>query len=351
MHKFRNETGSEVPKYGVFKIGDPVITPTDNLNQWLRIQSFEGLTPTADCDFAITQEAYKSTADALKPCVVDGTTPVTIDVTDEAHTHAKAGTTVDKLVSDSSGPAKIVWKESGTGDKKALIHLGIAGAAGGDTVDAMANDPTASIASRTTSFSTTGTETKQIGIGGINPTRTTNTDAFGSYRIKLAGTYFVEWNLEVVLNSTDQGSSGTVATGVPEAPELPIHLVTSGALRIRGYLYDSGGAYTDGTILDEKNCGSRWQLLPNDDTFFSDPNFDSGERYHIKVSELFSLTQTTLDSLTNNEALLYLEGQLIKATGTFGTSTASVITSFSCLRIDKQMNSGGEIDITAYVAP
>lgn len=127
MHKFRNETGATVPKYGILKIGDPVVTPTDNENQWKRVQSFEGETPTTDCDFAITQESYKSTADALKPCVVSGTSPCTINVTDAAHTHAVAGTTVDKLVSATSGPAKILWKESGTGDKNAFVLLGQSG--------------------------------------------------------------------------------------------------------------------------------------------------------------------------------------------------------------------------------
>ena len=118
----KNNTGADVGQYQILKLDGPVFTPTDNATGWLQRQTFKGVTPTADCDFAITQRAVPN--GKTQPAIFAGVTPCTINVTDAAHTHAVAGTTAAKLVSATSGPAKILWKESGTGDKNAFVMLG-----------------------------------------------------------------------------------------------------------------------------------------------------------------------------------------------------------------------------------
>lgn len=117
----KNNTGADVGQYEVLKIDGPVFTPTDNATGWLQRQTFKGATPTADCDFAITQRAVPN--GKTQPALMSGVTPCTIEVSDASHTHAVAGTTAAKLVSAASGPAKILWKESGTGTKNAVVQL------------------------------------------------------------------------------------------------------------------------------------------------------------------------------------------------------------------------------------
>ena len=123
----KNNTGADVGQYQILKLDGPVFTPTDNATGWLQRQTFKGATPTASCDFAITQRAVPN--GKTQPALFSGVSPCTINVTDAAHTHAVAGTTAAKLISDTSGPAKILWKESGTGDKNAVVQLSQSGSA------------------------------------------------------------------------------------------------------------------------------------------------------------------------------------------------------------------------------
>lgn len=127
----KNETGSTIEKYGIIKLGDPVYDIATQLEIFQGQPAFEGDTPTADCDFAIYQDLVGD--DELGFAVLSGCSPCRINVTDESHTHAKAGTSSDRLESSTSGPAQIKWKESGTGVKEAFVLLGHA-AEGGDSV-------------------------------------------------------------------------------------------------------------------------------------------------------------------------------------------------------------------------
>lgn len=126
----KNNTGADVGQYEVLKLDGALFTPTDNATGWFQRQTFKGITPTADCDFAITQRSVPD--GKTQPAIFSGVTPCTVSVSDASHTHAIAGTTAAKLVSATSGPAKILWKESGTGDKNAVVQLSQSG--GGESV-------------------------------------------------------------------------------------------------------------------------------------------------------------------------------------------------------------------------
>ena len=64
--------------------------------------------------------------------VISGVAVCTIDVTDAGHEFA-APTPADetKMTSGDSGPARILWKDSGTGDKTAVVLLGSGSGGGG----------------------------------------------------------------------------------------------------------------------------------------------------------------------------------------------------------------------------
>jgi hypothetical protein len=132
VRTFENNSGSDCPEFGILKVDDVVFTPTDNANYWNIRQIFDGNTPTDDCIFGIAQTPIKDTKSG--PVMLSGVTPCTINVSDENHGYAIAGTSVDKLESASSGSAQILWKESGTGDKNAVVRIG--NSAGGKGISA-----------------------------------------------------------------------------------------------------------------------------------------------------------------------------------------------------------------------
>jgi len=58
--------------------------------------------------------------------VVSGVTPVKVDVADEAHAYADIAVgQAGYLASGESGSALILWKETGTGQKWALVKIGM----------------------------------------------------------------------------------------------------------------------------------------------------------------------------------------------------------------------------------
>lgn len=132
-----NTTGAAIDAvFPVLEIAGPVYSAANRADVVHETISLQGKTPTATAtmsDLVIVQS--RITAGGLRPAVVMGPTWCTVDVTDDAHTHVepKVGDNT-QLASASSGSVKIVWKETGTGSKKALIILGGGGGGGGDNV-------------------------------------------------------------------------------------------------------------------------------------------------------------------------------------------------------------------------
>jgi hypothetical protein len=122
----RNDAGSTKAAFSVLQLGQPVIDVTDATGEPHKFRHnpvFPGTAPTGpDVAFAVTIEPLASggigRAVLLGVCVCD------LSVTDAAHAYAApaAGTTAT-LASDTSGPAKIVWKAAGTGTKRAVVVL------------------------------------------------------------------------------------------------------------------------------------------------------------------------------------------------------------------------------------
>ncbi len=125
-------------EFPVLKIGEPMFTTDDRDNVLYEPIAFKGDTPDAGTtvgEIAIIQGPIfgSDDADVLSrgQGIIMGPTWCTVEVTDEAHTHAAPTDGENtKLTSGSSG-AKIYWKESGTGTKKAVVILGGGGDGGG----------------------------------------------------------------------------------------------------------------------------------------------------------------------------------------------------------------------------
>ncbi|MBC7326198.1 MAG: hypothetical protein H5T99_12955, partial [Moorella sp. (in: Bacteria)] len=76
----RNETGLDIPRFGVIGLSGPIITPTNNLAEFQQRIAFRGVTPVPGRPFAITQEPIA--AGAIGRCVVSGPTPVKVSIYD-----------------------------------------------------------------------------------------------------------------------------------------------------------------------------------------------------------------------------------------------------------------------------
>lgn len=120
----KNTTSNDLPRGSILALSDVVISPTVNLVEYYRRVALTGVAPTADDSgrFCIFMEPVNK--GAVGRAWIDGTPFVEIDVVDEDHKFCEVTTATERLQSATSGSAQILWKESGTGNKKAVVRLG-----------------------------------------------------------------------------------------------------------------------------------------------------------------------------------------------------------------------------------
>ena len=128
----RNGTDAVLEQFAVVSIGNLIITPADNEPEFRQAMPVFEAVPLSDSNkdkpFAVLQKPL-----AKKECgiaLVAGITPVKINVTSESHEYAEASAA--GLKSSDSGAVRILWKESGTGEKWAIANLGAAPPSTGD---------------------------------------------------------------------------------------------------------------------------------------------------------------------------------------------------------------------------
>lgn len=123
----QNDTGVDLDQFAVLSLDTLLITPTDNEDEFRhRPPVFSGIAIDIAKPFAILQEPIK--AGLIGQAMVAGVTPVIIAISDESAAFAEL--TVSGLQSAASGIARILWKESGTGTKWAIIHFPSGGGGG-----------------------------------------------------------------------------------------------------------------------------------------------------------------------------------------------------------------------------
>jgi hypothetical protein len=124
----QNKTGSALDVAAVVGLGDPIFAPDagQKTETFKRQVGFEGNTPDIDTDqrrFAILLAPLGS--DDIGPAMIDGVCPVKVNVADEKHEYAEvADGDTSQLASGPIGSAQILWAESGTGTKWAVVRLG-----------------------------------------------------------------------------------------------------------------------------------------------------------------------------------------------------------------------------------
>jgi hypothetical protein len=121
----RNNSGADRGRFDVLGINTPVFTPSDALEAFQGGPALAGVTPTAAHGGRFMVMLTPTANGAIGTAMIDGVCAVKVNVTDEAHAFADvADGQAGYLASGSSGSAAILWKESGTGQKWAIVRLG-----------------------------------------------------------------------------------------------------------------------------------------------------------------------------------------------------------------------------------
>lgn len=124
----RNDSGADLPRFGVLGIAGPIIDPGDggNPDEFKRRTAVAGAAITAEAPFlgrfVVANEPIP--AGRIGRAVIRGATPALVIVADEAHTHADTFADEQLLRSGFTGAARILWKEDGTGERPAILELG-----------------------------------------------------------------------------------------------------------------------------------------------------------------------------------------------------------------------------------
>ena len=122
----KNNSGSDRDRFDVLGIDGVIFTPTDNADTFKNDVALKGITPDIDDHagkFVILAEPLKS--GSIGRAFISGVCVAYVDIDDEDHTTAdvKDGDATSLLSSDD-GAVSILWAESGTGDKWAVVRFG-----------------------------------------------------------------------------------------------------------------------------------------------------------------------------------------------------------------------------------
>jgi len=127
----RNMTGAAQSRFAILGLDVPVFDDADNLNEFQNRPAFDGVVPTTShagrwC-VLLEDLPYDATDPnlAIGRAALAGIVPAQVNVVDTADTRAEStpGTT-SYLTSDPAGSAQILWKQTGTGTKWAIVRIG-----------------------------------------------------------------------------------------------------------------------------------------------------------------------------------------------------------------------------------
>lgn len=126
----KNVSGADLTApFPILRLTDPIFTPTDDDKVHRKGVKFKADTPDAETstNFVVLQGPCAS--NKFTAAVIQGATWCKVNVSSSSHTHAtaEAGNT-SSLVSGMTG-VRILWKESGTGVKWAVVLIGGDGSA------------------------------------------------------------------------------------------------------------------------------------------------------------------------------------------------------------------------------
>jgi len=122
----KNASGADRGRFDILGIDSPVFTPTESIESFKNTVAVKGVTPAAGHTGSFVVLLEPVADGEIGGGVVSGVTPVKVNVADESHGYADiAAGQAGYLASGESGSALILWKETGTGQKWALVKIGM----------------------------------------------------------------------------------------------------------------------------------------------------------------------------------------------------------------------------------
>jgi len=125
----KNNSGADRQRFEVLGIDGPLYSPTDNPDAFKNTVVLKGIIPTEAAHqgrFVVLLEPVA--AGALGRAKISGVCPAQIYIVSEGHACADVENNQPaRLRSCNAGAAAILWKESGTGVKWAIVRWGTAG--------------------------------------------------------------------------------------------------------------------------------------------------------------------------------------------------------------------------------
>lgn len=121
-----NDTDTDVPRFGIVEIYEPVFTPTDNIEEFSSRPSLKARVPTAAARGRIAIALEPLPAGRVGVAIFSGVAVCKVNVTDANATFAKEVVgNATRLETSTVGAIPIIWRESGSsGEKWAVVLLG-----------------------------------------------------------------------------------------------------------------------------------------------------------------------------------------------------------------------------------
>lgn len=123
----KNNSGTLRSRFNVLGISDALISPTANLGEFQERPMLVGITPDIELHTGKFAVLFEPLAQGeIGRAVISGLAIVQVDVLDADHGWAEMkDDDATQLQSRDFGSARIVYKESSTGTKWAIVHLGV----------------------------------------------------------------------------------------------------------------------------------------------------------------------------------------------------------------------------------
>lgn len=119
----QNRSGSALDQYAIVGISDALVPYADSATEFKRRPQFRATAPTATGPFAVLQQPIAnyvsdSTPNTIGRAIISGCAVCKLNVTSSGDTYASPTTSTTELTTGTSGSARILAKESGTGSGK-----------------------------------------------------------------------------------------------------------------------------------------------------------------------------------------------------------------------------------------
>jgi hypothetical protein len=137
----RNDSGADVPRFGVLGIDGPIVSPDDHADAFAQQVALKGVTPTLVAHagrFVIAQAPIA--AGAIGRAAISGVTIARVIMTSGTETRADVDNGQTGQLRSGSGLVQILWTAGGTGTVDAIVRIGSGSALLRLVVTAVRND-------------------------------------------------------------------------------------------------------------------------------------------------------------------------------------------------------------------